>query len=77
MLMAGTFYAIHIDLLNIWAIVCEMWCLWAIFYAGDSNECPFTTEISIYFCFSKNGHSLCQKNSIGHAEIFCEFLYFY
>jgi hypothetical protein len=47
------------------------------FCAGDSNECPFSNEMSIYFRFSKNGHSLCQKNSIGHAKIFREFLYFY
>jgi hypothetical protein len=30
-------------------------------YAGNLNECPFTAEMSIYFRFSKNGHSLCQK----------------
>jgi hypothetical protein len=31
------------------------------FCAGNLNECPFTTKMSIYFRFSKNGHSLCQK----------------
>jgi hypothetical protein len=56
MLMAGTFYAyMHIDLLNICAIVCEMWCLWAIFCAGNLNECPFTAEMSIYFVSAKMG----------------------
>jgi hypothetical protein len=45
------------------------------FCAGNLNECPFTAEMSIYFRFSKNGHSLCQKNSIGHAGFFHEFLY--
>jgi hypothetical protein len=44
-------------------------------YAGNLNECPFTAEMSIYFRFSKNGHSLCQKNSIGHAGFFRELLY--
>jgi hypothetical protein len=33
------------------------------FCAGDSNECPFTVEMLIYFRFSKNGHSLCQKKA--------------
>jgi hypothetical protein len=42
------------------------------FCAGDLNECSFTNEMSIYFCFSKNGHSL---HHIGHAKIFREFLY--
>jgi hypothetical protein len=45
------------------------------FYAGDSNECPFSNEMSINFRFSKNGHSLCPKNSIGHAGFFRELLY--
>jgi hypothetical protein len=45
------------------------------FCARNLNECPFTAEMSIYFHFSKNGHSLCQKNSIGHARFFREFFY--
>jgi hypothetical protein len=44
-------------------------------YAGNLKECPFNAEMSIYFHFSNNGHSICQKNSIGHAGFFRELLY--
>jgi hypothetical protein len=44
------------------------------FCAGNLNECPFITAMSIYFRFSKNGHSLSKKkNSIGHAKISVNF----
>jgi hypothetical protein len=41
------------------------------FCAGDLNECPFIAEISIYFRFSKNRHSLLKVHTLYPSCFVC------
>jgi hypothetical protein len=38
-------------------------CYYMNFCAGDSNECPFSNEMSIYFRFCKMGTPYVQKTA--------------